>query len=175
MSSEVRKNLSSWTVESFSTYVNVPGTGTFEDQRFAWRRVGENMEIDLAIGVVTGSSDTNTITVTIPGSLNIDTNIKTGALNAGTMTFGSAGHFFDNSGPSRDTLVAQGTGATTTFRFTVTNNSNTPAILSWDEFDNGDEISAVFTIPIAEWRGQGTTETITLETQGFRLIIQVTV
>lgn len=133
--------------------------GTLGSQQWKWRRVGESMEIHLRTAF-TGSGPGSLVYFSIPDSKTIDWT----PLNSQAQgELGNGGYY--------DTSVATRRGARfyandTTSVAIVTDSLS--AIIGTD-IGNGDILAGTIRVPILEWKGTGTTETVTLETQGWRV------
>jgi hypothetical protein len=139
--------------------------GTISSQSWSYRRVGESMEIRGSTAW-SGPGAGSLMTMVIPDS-------KSTSLPSGASTrTGQAGNggFYDalEGGPFKSMEIYA--ASATTIAFAISNLNS----ISGNELASGDFLNTTnISIPILEWQGQGTTDTVTLETQGWHVDAEI--
>lgn len=135
------------------------GGGTISNQDWHWRRVGESMEIR---GYVewSGTGSGALVQLVIPEGKTADIPVTGASPNAGIV--GNGGMYNLGVGAPFYSLEMYMHTATTVAFATQDLNSITGTEIGSGDFFNTTNIN----IPIVEWANSGTTQSVTLETQG---------
>ena len=140
-------------------WTNAPTRSTEE---YYYRRIGENMEIQVNV-VFNAVGAGGQVEIDIPDGKNILNPTTEGSSTAGV--WGSGGYHDISAGVRTSVRPYQAAGGQS-LAFIV---SETIQGLDGADIGSGDTLTFSVTVPILEWQGTGTTETVTLETQGWRV------
>ena len=156
----VDAKITSW--QSFTPGIN--NFGTVTNVNFQWRRVGESIEV--RGDFVSGVSVASVASIVLPNSYTIDFVSGAGA----GIEYQIVGHGYRDGASNTifQVVALQGEGFVRIARFNRSADENPLGSTNGNSLlNNGERASFQFKVPIAQFKGQGTTETVTLETQGW--------
>ena len=135
-------------------------TATRANEVYEWRRNGENLELNVKLTISATTGSTSNLILNLPSDAGVD---LTGYTTGATTSSGSLGYGGGFLNGAYQTIHAY-VNNTTQINFAARVGNG----LSWNEFTAiGDSFHLSLSFPVAQWRGTGTTETVTLETQGW--------